>query len=111
MSAELENTTVINSTGNVFADLDLPATDKDMLKVYIAHAITVTLRERKLTQEDAAKIINADQAKVSALMRGRLNQFSVERLINYLILLGRDIDVKVSKSHADRRGKIRVHAA
>lgn len=113
MSAELKDAMdeVIDSTGNVFADLGLPATEKDMLKVFIAHAITVTIRERKLTQAEAAAIVKTDQAKVSALLRGRLTGFSVDRLIGYLVLLGRDIDVNVSRSHKGRQGKIRVHAA
>ena len=110
MSAEHhENDIVIDSTGNVFADLDLPASEKDMLKVYIAHAITVTLRKKGFTQKEAAKIIGTDQAKVSALLKGKLTGFSIDRLIHYLVLLGRDIDVKISDSHTNR-GKICVHA-
>jgi predicted XRE-type DNA-binding protein len=113
MGTELENTMkqVIDSTGNVFADLGLPATEKDMLKVNIAHAITVTIHKRNLTQAEAARIVKTDQAKISALLRGRLTGLSVERLIGFLILLGRDIDVNISRSHQDRQGKIRVHAA
>lgn len=90
MSAKLENTTadVINSTGNVFADLGLPTTDTYMLKVYIAHAIAVIIRERKLTRKEAAKIMQADHATVSFILGGCLSVFSVGRLINYLILLG-----------------------
>jgi predicted XRE-type DNA-binding protein len=113
MSAELENTkeVVFDSTGNVFADLNLPASDRDMLKVKIAHAITVTVGIRKLTQTEAAKIVGVDQAKISALMRGRLKGFTIERLIGILMLLGRDIDVNISKTHMHRPGKLRVHAA
>jgi predicted XRE-type DNA-binding protein len=111
MSAELNDTPeVTDSTGNVFADLGLPASEEDMLKVHIAYAITVTLRKRGLTQKEAAEIIGTDQAKISALLKGRLKGFGVERLIHYLVRLGRDVDVKISKSHGDRIGKIRVHA-
>lgn len=111
MNEELQNSIeVVDSTGNVFADLGLPVSEEDMLKVHIAHAIAVTLRKRDLTQIEAAKIIGADQAKVSALLKGRLKGFSVERLIHFLVRLGRDVDVKISKSHRDRPGKIRVHA-
>jgi predicted XRE-type DNA-binding protein len=78
------NARVVPSSGNVFADLGLPAQEKDMLKVQIAMAISAAIEKRKLTQVEAAKIVNADQSKISALLRGRLKDFSVERLIQFL---------------------------
>lgn len=104
------NSRVTPSSGNVFADLGLPAQEKDMLKVQIAMAISAAIEKRKLTQVEAAKIINADQPKISALLRGRLKSFKVERLITYLVLLGRDIDIKISGNHRSP-GKIRVKTA
>jgi len=98
---------VVRSSGNVFADLGLPSGDEDMLKVKIAMAISAAIEKKKLTQVEAAKIVKADQAKISALLRGRLKGFSVERLIQYLILLGRDIDVRISGNHKTR-GQITV---
>lgn len=102
---------VTDSSGNVFADLGLPHTEKDMLKVYIAHAITRAVQRRNLTQAEAAQIIGADQAKVSALMRGRLKDFGVERLLHYLLLLGIDVDISVSRKHKQRQGRIKFSAA
>lgn len=104
------NTRVVPSSGNVFADLGLPAQEKDMLKVQIAMAISAAIDKRKLTQVEAARMVNTDQAKISALLRGRLKDFSVERLIQFLILLGKDIDIKISGNHKSR-GRIRVKCA
>jgi predicted XRE-type DNA-binding protein len=105
----IDNKSVTDSTGNVFVDLGLPVSEKEMLKVHIAQAITVTVQKRDLTQKQAAALIGTDQAKLSAVLSGRLSGFSIDRLITYLVRLGRDIDVNISDSHADR-GKIRVHA-
>jgi predicted XRE-type DNA-binding protein len=106
-----QDLTVHDSSGNVFADLGLPCAEEDMLKVKIAHAITVTVRRRGLTQAEAGRIIKVDQAKVSALLRGRLRGFSVERLVLFLVALGRDVDIMISKEHAHREGRIRGKAA
>ena len=90
---------VINSSGNVFKDIGLNLSDEDMLKVQIARAINNTIERRGLTQTEAAKIIKTDQAKVSALLRGRLETFSVARLFKYLVALGRDIDIRISNQY------------
>jgi predicted XRE-type DNA-binding protein len=103
---------VVDSSGSVFADLGLSHDQEDVLKVQIALAITNTLRKRGLTQAEAAKIIGTDQAKVSAILRGRLKGLTADRLMRYLLRLGRDIDVHISKKYADNRpGRIRVIAA
>ena len=96
---------IIRSSGNVFADHGLPSAPEDMLKVDIACAIAGTIQKRNLTQAAAGEIIGVDQAKVSALLRGRLTGFSIERLVMFLVKLGRDVDITVSKENADREGR------
>ena len=102
---------VTKSTGNVFADLELPHSDEDMLKVKIAVAITGTVNKLGLTQTDAAERMQVDQATVSRLTRGQLAGISVERLLSFLTLLGRDVDISISKRHRNRPGRVRVVAA
>ncbi|MEJ0093095.1 MAG: helix-turn-helix transcriptional regulator [Methylocella sp.] len=111
MAKELETAEgVIDSSGNVFADLGLPCSEEDMLKVRIAHAITATIQEKNISQMEAAKLIGTDQAKVSNLLRGRLKGFSTDRLIHMLVQLGRDVDIHISEAK-QRAGRIRVEAA
>jgi predicted XRE-type DNA-binding protein len=102
---------VHESVGNVFVDLDLPDAREGMLKVEIAHAISATIRKRALTQTAAGEIIGVDQAKVSAVLRGRLTGFSVDRLLVFLVKLGRDVDIVISRAHKNREGAVRVTAA
>ena len=102
---------VIRSSGNVFADLGLPSAPGEMLKAEMGLAIARSIRKRNLTQAAAGKLIGVDQAKVSALLRGKLTGVSIERLVMFLVKLGCDLDVSISRGHADREGKIRIKAA
>jgi predicted XRE-type DNA-binding protein len=98
------------SSGNVFADLGLPHSEEDMLKVDIARAIAAAIERRKLTQVEAASILKTDQAKVSAIIRGRLKDFSAIRLFNFLTALGHDIEINISRRtrRQSEQGTIRV---
>jgi predicted XRE-type DNA-binding protein len=111
MSKELDTAEVVRGSGNVFVDLGLPATEQDMLKVAIAAAITQTIQERKLTQVEAATLMEADQPKVSAITRGQLKGLAVERLFKYLLLLGRDVDIRISDDYREETGRLKVVGA
>ncbi len=106
--SDLDPTGAIISTGNVFADLDLPNPDDRLIKAKLAHAISTIVDQRRLTQSQAARILGTDQAKVSALMNGRLAGFSVERLFRFLVALDRDVTISVSPKADDRPGRIEL---
>jgi predicted XRE-type DNA-binding protein len=90
------------SSGNVFADLGLPNPEEALAKAELAHKITVLIQERGLTQAQAAKLLGIDQPKVSALIRGRLTGFSLERLMRFLLLFGQDIKITVQATPSTR---------
>ena len=104
-----DDLSVTESSGDVFADLGLELTEEDRLKIQIAQTIVVAINERNLTQVEAAEIMGIDQPKVSALMRGRLEGFSLQRLLNLVTALGRDVDIRIRRSR-DPRGKVTVAA-
>ncbi len=107
MSDKIEFTV---SSGNLFADLGRPNAQEDQLKSILAHRIRVTIRERGLTQQQAADLLGVDQSKVSALMRGRINGVSVERLLQHLTAFDNDVDIVVRpKVAAHERGMVQVH--
>lgn len=90
------------SSGNVFADLGVPNPEEALAKAELASKIAVLLRERRLTQAKAAKLLGIDQPKVSNLLRGHLTGFSLERLMRFLLLLGQDIRIEVEAAPRDR---------
>ena len=90
------------SSGNVFADLGLPHAEDRLAKAELARKIGEILTERRLSQGDAAALLGVDQPKISALVRGQLAGFSLERLMRFLNILGRDVQIVV-KAKPSRR--------
>jgi predicted XRE-type DNA-binding protein len=85
----------VESSGNVFADLGLPNPEEMLAKAELAIKIAEILRQRRLTQVQAAAVLGVDQPKVSALIRGRLSGFSIERLLRFLLFLGTDVSITI----------------
>lgn len=83
------------STGNVFADLDLAHPEQELLKARLTLQIYRLIKARGLTQVQAGEILGIKQPHVSALMRNRSGTFSVERLMQFLIALGQDVEITV----------------
>ena len=97
------------SSGNVFADLGLAKPDDLLAKAELTSKIVEEIRRRRLTQGQAAEILGVDQPKISALKQGKLSGFSIERLMRFLLLLGRDIEIAVKEKPRSRSAaKLRV---
>jgi predicted XRE-type DNA-binding protein len=90
------------SSGNVFADLNLPQADDLLAKAELTSKIIAEIQRRRITQAQAAEILRIDQPKISALKQGKLSGFSVERLMRFLLLLGRDIEIAVKEKPRTR---------
>lgn len=102
---------VEESSGNVFADIGLAHAEERLAKADLAVRIGAALRARGLTQARAARVLHIDQPKISRLLRGQLSGFSTERLMHFLLLLGRDVEIVVKPgSRARRHGRLRVVA-
>ena len=85
----------IVGSGNVFEDLGHPRPAEALAKAELARKIAALIAERGLTQASAAELLKIDQPKVSALVRGRLAGFSLDRLVRFLVLLGSDVEIVV----------------
>jgi len=96
------------SSGNVFADLNLPNADDLLAKAELAAKIVAEIQRRRLTQSQAAAILGIDQPKISALKQGKLTGFSIERLVRFLLRLGRDVEIKVKGGSRSKSAKLRV---
>jgi predicted XRE-type DNA-binding protein len=100
---------VTESSGNVFADMGLPEAEEELTKAQLARHIRHVIKRQRLTQVAAAAVMGIDQPKVSALLNGRLANFSSERLMRLLTALGQDVDITVRAKPRDRaHGRIRV---
>lgn len=109
---DIKEIPVTRGSGNVFADLGLPNPEERLAKAQLAYAISRAIKERGLTQRAAAALMGIDQPKVSHVLRGRLADFSTERLMGFLTGLGRDIEIVVKMPPRSRKkGRLRVAAA
>lgn len=82
-------------SGNVFADLGFENPEQELMKARLTLEIFRLIRERGLTQTQAAEILGIKQPQVSLLMRNRAGSFSVGRLMELLTALGQDIQIVV----------------
>ena len=95
---------------NIFADLGLPRSDELLAKAALADEIARAVADRHLTQVETARILGTGQPKVSSLLAGKLDGFSIERLIRYLNALGRDVEIVVGAKPRSR-ARASVHVA
>ena len=103
-------TDITRGSGNVFADLGLEQAEIFAVKASIAATISRLIRERELTQKDAAELLGIDQPKVSALVRGRLSGFTIDRLLRFLKELGCDVEISIRPAKDKGHGHIAVAA-
>ena len=100
---------VTPSSGNVFADLGFAEPEEELARAQLASRIQQIIKRRRLTQVAAASLMGIDQPKVSALLNGRLTNFSSARLMRLLTALGQDVEIVLkAKPRSRERGRIRV---
>ena len=91
---------ITRGTGNVFADLDYPDAAERQTKLSLALAINGVLA--RLTRAAPAERLGVNQPKVSALARYKLDGFSVERLMTFLVALDQDVEIVVRNKPRSR---------
>ena len=105
-----EKEVVHEGSGNVFRDLGFDDWEELSTKTILALHIRDIVKARRLTQNQVAELFGLSQPKVSALLNGKLEGYSVERLLKFITLLGRDVEIRLKKTPRNRPGQIRVAA-
>ena len=93
--AEAEKIEVTPSCGNVFADIDLPDPELLLAKAKLSIKIERLIKERRLTQKQAATLMALTQPGLSDLLSGRLDDFALDHLFRCLDALGQEIEIVV----------------
>ncbi len=86
---------VTRGSGNVFADLGFKDSGEMLVRARLTHRIYTLLKEKKLTQKEAAQRLGLKQPDVSALMNGKFLDFSVDRLLSLLVRLNQDVEIVI----------------
>ena len=94
------------SCGNVFRDLRFSTEESEhrLIRADLLIQLRKAMAERDLTQAKAATILRVTQPRVSDLLRGRLDLFSTDTLIDMLARLGAHVRVVLKASR--RRLKV-----
>jgi predicted XRE-type DNA-binding protein len=90
-------------TGNVFQDLGFADAGERKLRVQLAMRLNDLIRDRKLTQASVAEIFGIPQPHVSELRNFKLRRFSSERLLHFITLLDKDVEIIIrpkAENHA-----------
>lgn len=94
---------------NVFADLGFENPEEELFKADLTAEIASLIKKRKLTQARAASLFGVSQPRISSLLRGRFDLFSVETLMSFLTALDQDIQVVIRpKPSRRKRAYLRV---
>jgi len=104
-------TQAIKSSGNVFADMGLPDAAELDTKARHCAALNLIIEHQRLTQAEVATTLGINQPKVSALLHYKLEGYSVERLMHFLVALGQDVEILVKAKPSSRTARIAVKAA
>lgn len=90
-------------SGNIFLDAGFPPEEAAQLHIRSKMMILIEkiIKERSLTQKEAAAVLGVTQPRVSDIVRGRMERFSVDTLIEMLTRLG----VEVAFTAKRRRSK------
>jgi len=88
-------------SGNVFKDIGVPNAEEHLVKAQLVFKIDTILKKRGLKQVEAAELFGVRQPDVSKMLRGEFRQFSVERLLRFLVALDQDVEIVV-KPHRSR---------
>ena len=99
-----------NGGRNVFKDLGVPNADDHFVKAQLVFKIDTLMKERGLKQVEAADLFGIRQPDVSKMLCGEFRQFSVERLLRFLVALDQDVEIVV-RPHRDRSNPPALHVS
>lgn len=89
---------IIETTGNIFEDLDLEPAEAAILQMRakLMNDLREYVQSSGMTQTEAAEILGVTQSRVSDLMRGKWEKFSLEMLITLEARAGRQVTLELA---------------
>jgi predicted XRE-type DNA-binding protein len=93
---------------NVFKDLGVPNADDQLVKAQLVEKIDLILKGMGLKQAETAQLLNVSQPDVSRMLCGNFRQFSIERLLRFLVALDHDVEIVV-RPHRGRSVVAALH--
>lgn len=95
---------------NVFKDIGIPNAEEHLIKAQLVFKIDAIMKDRGLKQVEAADLFGIRQPDISKMLRGEFRQFSVERLLRFLVALDQDVEIVV-KPHRSSNSAPALHVS
>jgi predicted XRE-type DNA-binding protein len=80
----------------------------DNIRALLFDQVQARISELNLSRNDAAAIVNDAASQMSRLMTGHVEEFSTDRLVDFLLRLGCDVRVMVNRKKRGARGKVKL---
>ena len=93
---------------NVFADLGFDNPEEMQLRADLVQQLRDIIKRRRLTQVAAAKLLGIRQPDLSALLHGHLTKYSLGRLLKFMTILDRDVQILVKAKPRNRSARLTV---
>ena len=107
-----ERTKFVRGSGNVFADIGLANAEEHLLKAELVSKLDDLIKDRKLTQTAAARVLDVGQPDLSKILRGHFDDVSVARLLRFLSAFDQKVEIVVTPMPKGRKaGRVTVRAA
>ena len=97
-------------SGNVFKDIGVPNAEEHLVKAKLVLKIDAIMKRRRMKQKEAAELFGVCQPDISNMLHGEFRQFSVERLLHFLVKLDQDVEIVV-KPHRNRHNPPALHVS
>ncbi len=93
---------ITRSGGNVFEDLgfDGPEAENLKLRAQLMQELEALIHDKRLTQTEAAELLGIHQSRVSDLVRGKIDRFSIDMLVKLLAKAGRQVEIRIKRDAA-----------
>jgi predicted XRE-type DNA-binding protein len=101
----------LKTAKSAYHELGFPDAGQMLVKAKLAMKIAEILRERKLSQQQAAKVLGMTQPKLSMMLRGQFRGISEVKMMDCLVRLGRAVRIVVGPEGRKPARGIEVVAA
>jgi predicted XRE-type DNA-binding protein len=90
---------IVRSRGNVFKDLGFGDDEAEHLRVRSELMVSLCkiIEPRRMTQAQAARLFGVTQPRISDLVRGKIDLFSIDTLVDMLAIAGFQVSVRVGR--------------
>ncbi|QLA21204.1 XRE family transcriptional regulator [Desulfolutivibrio sulfoxidireducens] len=98
-----DNSEAFYGSGNVFDDMGHPDAELKLQKSRLISAVSQLIKDRGLTQKQAAEIFNEDQSNLSKILRGHLRLVTSDRLMHWIHRLGENVTISITPCPKEQR--------